>query len=95
MNVACKRFFSAFIPMFLGMALTAAADESNSFSISAPAAQHPPKIDGTLNDPAWKTATHVRLDWDFTFRRAAEEPTDAYLLRRLEVFVRRICRKTA
>jgi hypothetical protein len=42
--------------------------------------QTAPKIDGTLNDPAWKTAARVQLDWDFTFRRSADERTDAYLL---------------
>ncbi len=50
------------------------------FSISAVTVQTPPKIDGTLDDPAWKTAAHVQLGWDFTFRRPATEATDAYVL---------------
>jgi hypothetical protein len=48
--------------------------------LAAATAQTPPKIDGTLNDPAWKNAAHAQLGWDFTFRRAAEERTDAYLM---------------
>lgn len=50
------------------------------FAIAAVQVQAPPKIDGTLDDPAWKNAAHVALGWDFTFRRPAAETTDAYLL---------------
>ena len=39
-----------------------------------------PKVDGTLDDPAWKQATHVTLDWDYQFRRPASEKTDAYIM---------------
>ncbi len=57
-----------------------AAEEAAGFAISAVPIQTPPKIDGTLDDPAWKNAAHVQLDWDFTFRRPATETTDAYVL---------------
>ena len=46
-----------------------AAEETAGFAISAIPVQTPPKIDGTLDDPAWKNAAHVQLNWDFTFRR--------------------------
>lgn len=75
-----KRFFLAFIPIFLGLFGSAHAAESNAYSITAPTVQTPPKIDGTLSDPAWKNAAHVQLGWDFSFRRAADEATDAYML---------------
>ncbi|HEV3152731.1 MAG TPA: DUF5916 domain-containing protein [Candidatus Baltobacteraceae bacterium] len=39
-----------------------------------------PKIDGTLDDAAWQNAARVQLDWDFTYRRRAEDRTDVYLL---------------
>jgi hypothetical protein len=57
-----------------------AAEEATGFAISAVPVQTPPKIDGTLDDPAWKNAAHVQLGWNFTFRQAAEETTDAYVL---------------
>lgn len=49
-------------------------------SISVAHANADPKVDGTLDDPAWQQATHVTLDWDYQFRRPAEEKTDAYIL---------------
>lgn len=58
----------------------ATATQEGTFSIVAPAAAAAPKIDGTLDDPAWKNAAHVTLGWDLTFQRPAEETTDAYLL---------------
>jgi hypothetical protein len=77
----CKRFFAAFVPIFLGLSAAAAAVQADgTYSITVPSVQTPPKIDGTLNDPEWKNAAHVQLKWDFAFRRAADEPTDAYLL---------------
>ncbi|MBC5804288.1 MAG: hypothetical protein GIX03_15080 [Candidatus Eremiobacteraeota bacterium] len=48
--------------------------------MSAVMAATPPKIDGTLDDPGWQQAAHVRLTWDFTYRRPAEETTDVYVL---------------
>ena len=57
-----------------------AAQQTAAFTITVPTVQTPPKIDGTLNDPAWKNAAHAQLGWDYTFRRAAEEHTDAYML---------------
>jgi len=68
-----------FALLFAAQSAFARADATG-FSISAITAQTPPKIDGTLDDPAWKTAAHVQLGWDFTFRRAATETTDAYVL---------------
>jgi hypothetical protein len=50
------------------------------FSIPAIQVTTPPKIDGTLDDPAWQQAAHVQLGWDISFQRAATEQTDAYLL---------------
>lgn len=75
-----KRFFLTFIPIVLGLCTPAHAAESNAYAITAPTVQSAPKIDGTLSDPAWKNAAHVQLEWDFTFRRAAQETTDAYML---------------
>lgn len=62
------------------MSLPAAAATDDGFSVSTVTATTPPKIDGTLDDPVWKTAAHVQLQWDFTFQRPATEATDAYLL---------------
>jgi len=56
-----------------------AASQATNFTIVAPLTQTPPKLDGTLNDPAWKAAAHVHLGWDFSFQREAEELTDAYV----------------
>lgn len=72
-------FFLATIPIFLSLYAGAAAAPQRSFTIAAPVTQHAPKIDGTLDDPAWKNAAHVRLDYDFSFQRAANEATDAYV----------------
>lgn len=68
------------IPIFLGASSSAWAVQQNTFAISAVAVQTAPKLDGTLDDPAWKNAAHVQLDWDFSFQRPADESTDAYLL---------------
>lgn len=57
-----------------------ASAASPAYTLTAAVAQKAPRIDGTLDDPAWKPAAHASLDWDFTFRRRAQEPTDAYLL---------------
>lgn len=76
-----KRFLPLFIPIILGLfPLHARAAESRSFSISAAAAAHPPRLDGTIDDPEWKNAAHVQLQWDLAFRRPAEEATDVYVL---------------
>ncbi len=50
------------------------------FTLAVGHADTPPKIDGTLNDPLWKKATHIQMTWDYQFRRPASEPTDVYLL---------------
>lgn len=51
-----------------------------SFTVPIAKVTEDPKIDGTIDDPAWKQATHVSLDWDYQFRRPAEEKTDAYIM---------------
>ena len=53
---------------------------SRQFTIPSVTVTAPPKIDGTLDDPAWKSAAHVQLQWDISFQRPATEATDAYLL---------------
>lgn len=79
-----RRFFLAAALILLGVTIPAgralAAQTTPSFVINAVAVATPPKIDGTLDDPAWKTAAHASLGWDFTFQRPAEHQTDAYLL---------------
>lgn len=65
--------------MLLGVTALARAVDANTYTITVPVTQTAPKLDGTLNDPAWKNAAHVQLGWDFTFRKAAEEQTDAYV----------------
>ena len=71
-------------PIILGLllapAVTAAAQTYDAFSIDTVTTATPPKIDGTLDDPAWKNAAHVQLQWDISFQRPASEATDAYLL---------------
>ena len=57
-----------------------AAARADDAGIAIVSTQTPPKIDGTIDDPVWKTAAHVQLGWDFTFRRPASEQTDAYVL---------------
>lgn len=74
-------FLLALTPILLGITARAtAAQADGAYTITAPAVQAPPKIDGTLADPAWKNAAHVRLDWDFSFQRSAEQQTDAYVV---------------
>lgn len=79
-----RRFFIRGILNLIGIALCCAAAQAaqtnESFAITAVSAPTPPKIDGTLDDPAWKNAAHVNLGWDFSFQRPAEQVTDAYLL---------------
>jgi hypothetical protein len=62
------------------MSRAAHAANQTAPAIVAVQVEKPPVLDGTLNDPAWKNAAHVQLMWDFTFRRPANETTDAYLL---------------
>lgn len=54
--------------------------DATTFSIPIIRATADPKVDGTLDDPAWKQASHVSLDWDYQFRRPAAEKTDAYIM---------------
>src|SRR5579885_3288992 len=68
------------IGTLLACSATAHAATAPQFALQAVMVNAPPKLDGTLNDPAWQKAAHVELGWDFTYRRAAEERTDAYLL---------------
>lgn len=77
-----KRIAAVFIPSILGLLplCAHAVENSNTFTLTAVTAQAPPKIDGTLDDPSWQKAAHARLQWDFSFRRSAEQSTDAYLL---------------
>jgi len=79
-----RRFLIGGILNFLGLAccfaVAPAATTTDSFVISAVNVTAPPKLDGTLDDPAWKTAAHATLGWDFTFQRPAEHVTDAYVL---------------
>lgn len=77
-----KRFTAVVIPIILGVTPLAAraVENGNAFVLASATTQTPPKIDGTLNDPAWKNASHAQLQWDFTFRRPAEQSTDTYLL---------------
>jgi uncharacterized protein DUF5916 len=58
----------------------ACAADPPSFAVAVSRADSSPKIDGTLNDPLWKKATHIQMTWDYQFRRPASEPTDVYLL---------------
>jgi len=75
------RFFVFLIPICLGLCSPAiAALQPSDFTIAIPVTQTAPRIDGTLGDAAWKSAAHVQLKWDFTFRRPAEEGTDAYIM---------------
>ncbi len=74
------RIFFGCIPIFLSCGAAAVAAQAQNFSVTVPITQTAPKIDGTLNDPAWKNAAHVQLQWDFTFRRPANETTDAYIM---------------
>ncbi len=76
-------FLAAFIPILLGVAplcSVAASTPTQGFALRAATATIPPRIDGTLDDPLWQHAAHVRLAWDFTYRRRADESTDVYLL---------------
>lgn len=64
----------------LALSTGARADTAPKFSIDIARIDADPKVDGTLNDPAWQKATHVQLTWDYQFRRPATEKTDAYLM---------------
>jgi hypothetical protein len=76
-----KRFLALITPIILGLhPIAAKAVENAEFNVKAAVATQPPRLDGTLDDPQWKNAMHVSLAWDWTFRRPAEESTDAYLL---------------
>ncbi|HLW37472.1 MAG TPA: hypothetical protein VKR99_03480, partial [Candidatus Eremiobacteraceae bacterium] len=60
--------------------LRAWADDVKQFTIAPVKTATPPHLDGTLDDPAWKKAEHLTLDWDFQFQRPARETTDVYVL---------------
>lgn len=80
-----EHFFTRSAPIILGLlAVCSASARAQSvgqqFTIPSVVVSAPPKIDGTLDDPAWKSAAHVQLQWDISFQREATEATDAYLL---------------
>ena len=60
--------------------LRAWADDVKQFTIAPVKTATPPRLDGTLDDPAWKKAEHLTLGWDFQFQRPARETTDVYVL---------------
>ena len=59
--------------------LDARADTA-AYTVSIAHVDAAPKIDGTIDDPEWRTATHVQLGWDYQYRRPANEQTDAYIM---------------
>lgn len=77
-------FAAAVFAFALGGALafggTPARADATSFTIPIVKIGQDPKIDGTMDDPTWKQASHVTLDWDYQFRRPAAEKTDAYIM---------------
>jgi len=78
-------FLKRATPIVLGLTaacfgVAGAQTASQQFTIPSVTVTTPPKIEGTLDDPAWKTAAHVQLQWDISFQRPATEATDAYLL---------------
>ncbi len=75
-----RNVFAFVIPIFLGVCAARADAQTVPFTLKAALASRSPAIDGTLNDPQWKSAAHVQLQWDIAFERPAEERTDAYLL---------------
>ncbi len=80
-----ESFLKRVAPIALGLIVLCSASVhaqtvSQQFTIPNVTVTTPPKIDGTMDDPAWKTAAHVQLQWDISFRRPATEATDAYLL---------------
>jgi hypothetical protein len=80
-----ETFLKRTAPIVLGLlafcsASVRAQTASRQFAIPSVTVTAPPKIDGTLDDPAWKSAAHVQLQWDISFQRPATEATDAYLL---------------
>lgn len=49
--------------------------------IALPAVSKPPAIDGTLNDPSWKTtAAKVQLQWNLRDQQSANQTTTAYVM---------------
>jgi hypothetical protein len=78
MRISWAILVLCFIVSLPGAALAQAG--ASTYSITATVVQTPPVLDGSLSDPQWKKAAHVRLQWDYSFHRPAEEPTDAYLL---------------
>ncbi len=59
---------------------TARAAENAATGILVPKAMSAPALDGTLSDPAWRSAARVALDFDNTTRGKAADTTTAYLL---------------
>src|SRR5450755_1630319 len=45
-----------------------------------PAVAVPPKIDGTIADPAWQRGAKASLTWDYNHNRPAGQPTEVYVL---------------
>jgi hypothetical protein len=72
-----------------------AEDAATRFTISAVPVASPPKIDGTLDDPAWKQAAHVQLLWDTSYRKAATESTDVYFMSDSKyIYVAFVCKQS-
>jgi hypothetical protein len=65
---------------WFGFCRQAAAADPAQWTVDVAHTDADPKIDGTLDDPEWKKASHVDLTWDYQFRRPASEKTDAYLM---------------
>lgn len=63
-----------------GFGSQAALADAAQFTVSIAHVDSGPKLDGTLNDPLWRSAAHVNLAWDYEFRRPAAETTDAYIM---------------
>ncbi len=50
----------------------------SSYRLAVPVISPPPSIKGVLDD-SWRLAAEAQLQYDFTYRRAAEEPTTVYV----------------
>jgi len=83
--MAFTRFALGFVMLcgsfaFAASGISRAQADTMSFTMPIAHANSGPKVDGTLDDATWRSATHVSLDWDFQFRRLAAEKTDAYIM---------------
>lgn len=75
-----KRFGAAVLVIFAFSTMSVrAAVASTIGAINVPSVAHPPSLDPTEPDEAWKSAAHVALAWDVTHQRAASEPSYAFI----------------